>query len=45
MITPCRLLALFGHAAISKSSQLSGIKRTLDLDPVRGCYWRKAVVR
>jgi hypothetical protein len=39
------VVALFGHAAMSKSSQLSGIKRKLDLDPARGCYWRKAAVR
>ena len=36
------VVALFGHAAMSKSSQLSGIKRKLDLDPARGCYWREA---
>jgi hypothetical protein len=32
--------ALFGHAAISKLSQLSGVKRKLDLDPAKGRFWR-----
>jgi hypothetical protein len=29
-------LALFGHAGISKLSQLSGVKRKLDLDLAKG---------
>jgi hypothetical protein len=37
--------ALFGHAAIFKLSQPSGVKRKLDLDPAMGRFWRKAVVR
>jgi hypothetical protein len=32
------LLALFGHAAISKLSQLSGVRRN------KGRLWRKAVI-
>jgi hypothetical protein len=37
--------ALFGHAAISKSSQLSGIKRKLDLDPARAATGAKRPVK
>jgi len=35
-------VALFRHAANSKLSQLSGVKRKLDLDPAKGRLWRKA---
>jgi hypothetical protein len=38
-------LALFGHAAISKLSQLSGVKRKLDLGFAKGRLWREAVSR
>jgi len=38
-------LALFGHAAISKLSLLSGVERKLDLDPAKGNFWREAAVR
>jgi hypothetical protein len=38
-------LALFGHAAISELSLLSGVKRKLDLEPAKGSFWREAVVR
>ena len=38
-------MALFGHAAISELSLLSGVKRRLDLEPAKGSFWREAVVR
>jgi hypothetical protein len=38
-------LALFGHAAISELSLLSGVKRKLDLEPAKGSFWRKAAIR
>jgi len=38
-------LALFGPDAISKLSQLSGVKRKLDIDPGNGCFWREADIR
>ena len=37
--------ALFGHAAISELSQLSGVKRELDFESAKGCFWRKAAAR
>jgi hypothetical protein len=37
-------MALFGHAAISELSLLSGVKRKLDLESAKGSFWRKAVV-
>jgi hypothetical protein len=37
--------ALFGHAAISELSQLSGVKRELDFESAKGCFWRKADLR
>jgi hypothetical protein len=43
-IAGCLLLALFGHAAISELSLLSGVKRKLDLEPAKGSFWRKAEV-
>jgi hypothetical protein len=33
-------VALFGHAAISELSLLSGVKRKLDLEPAKGSFWR-----
>ena len=36
--------ALFGHAAISELSQLSGVKRKLDFESAKGCFWREADV-
>jgi hypothetical protein len=38
--TPASLLmaALFGHAAISELSLLSGIKRKLDFEPAKGSF-------
>ena len=38
------LSALFGHAAISELSLLSGVKRKLDFEPAKGSLWRKAAV-
>jgi hypothetical protein len=35
---------LFGHAAISELSLLSGVKRKLDFEPAEGSFWRKAVI-
>jgi hypothetical protein len=37
--------ALFGRAAISELSLLSGVKRKLDIQPAKGGFWREAVVR
>jgi hypothetical protein len=39
-----RLLAHFGHSAISELSQLSGVKRKLDFESAKGSFWRKADV-
>jgi hypothetical protein len=36
--------ALFGHAATSELSLLSGVKRKLDFEPAKGSFWRKAAV-
>ena len=38
-------LTLFGHAAISESSLLSGVKRKFDFEAANGNFWREAVVR
>ena len=38
------LLTLFGHAAISELSLLSGVKQKLDFEPAKGRFWRKAAV-
>ena len=38
-------MALFGRAAISELSLLSGVKRKLDLQPAKGGFWRKAAAR
>jgi len=40
----CPVVALFGPAAISKLSLLSGLERMLDLDPAKGRLWRKAAI-
>jgi hypothetical protein len=37
-------LTLFGHAAISESSLLSGVKRKFDFEAANGNFWRQAVV-
>jgi hypothetical protein len=37
-------MALFGHAAISEFSLLSGVKRKLDFEPAKGRFWREAVI-
>jgi hypothetical protein len=39
-------MALFGHAAISELSLLSGVKRKLDFEPAKGSFWgpRKAAI-
>jgi hypothetical protein len=37
-IFECRLLALFGHGAMSELSPLSGVKRKLDLGAVRSAF-------
>ena len=37
-------LALFGHAAISELSLLSGVKRKSDFEPANGSFWRRAVI-
>jgi hypothetical protein len=37
--------ALFGHAAISELSLLSGgVKRKLDFEPAKGSSWREAAI-
>ena len=38
-------MALFGHAAMSELSLLSGVKRKFDLEFAKGSFWRKAAVR
>ena len=38
-------MALFGHAAMSELSLLSGVKRKLDFEPAKGSFWRKAAIR
>jgi hypothetical protein len=35
-------LALFGHAAISKLSLLSGVKRKLGFETTKGSFWRQS---
>jgi len=38
-------MALFGHAAISELSLLSGAKRKSDFEPAKGSFWREADIR
>jgi hypothetical protein len=35
-------MALFGHAAISELSQLSGVKRKLDFESAKGSFWAQS---
>jgi hypothetical protein len=44
-LAPLPVSALFGHAAISELSLLSGVKRKLDLEPAKGSFWREAAGR
>jgi len=39
------MLALFGLAAISEFSPLSGVKRKWYLQPAKGGFWRKAAIQ
>jgi hypothetical protein len=34
-------MALFGHAVISKLSLPLSVKRKLDVDSAKGCFWRR----
>ena len=44
-LTSATKSALFGHAAISELSLLSGVKRKLDFEPAKGSFWREADTR